>query len=157
MSAQAISKSCAENALEDLKKSSKPAQSSRNTPFEFLRSSASTLEVKRQWFNDPSNITRAAQKLGVNETSIAENRILREGPIRYLTTAIKPGYIDNPFPDAILVIVALSPLAPSNGLPRQGQPQSLEQGQDLSLSGDKTQTFDGTGGGIAYLLVFKKN
>ena len=57
-----------------------------------------------------------------------------------------------------MIIIALSRLAPSNGLPRQSVhgTQSLEQGHDLSLSGDTSQTFDGRGGGIAYLMVFRK-
>ena len=79
-------------------------------------------------------------------------------PVRYLTTTIKPGYINRPFPDTILVIIALNRLTHPNGLPRQDpqQPVVLEPGQDLSLSGDNSQTFDGQGGGIAYLIVLKK-
>ena len=87
--------------------------------------------------------------------SIDKTNLLSAKPVRYLTTTIKPGYIKQPFPDTILVIVALNRLTHANGLPRQDpqQPVILEQGQDLTLSGDNSQTFDGQGGGIAYLMV----
>jgi len=89
-------------------------------------------------------------------TSIDPANLLVAKPIRYLTTTVKPGYINRPFPDTILVIIALNCLTQSNGLPRQDPPIVLEKGQDLGLSGDNSQTFDGQGGGIAYLMVLKK-
>ena len=90
--------------------------------------------------------------------SIDKTNLLSAKPVRYLTTIIKPGYIKNPFPDTILIIIALNRLTHANGLPRQDphQPVVLEQGQDLTLSGDNSQTFDGQGGGIAYLIVLRK-
>lgn len=90
--------------------------------------------------------------------SIVQANLIFAKPVRYLTTTIKPGYIERPFPDTILVIIALNRLTHPNGLPRQDpqQPVVLEQGQALSLSGDSSQTFDGQGGGIAYLVVLRK-
>lgn len=90
--------------------------------------------------------------------SIDQAHLIIAKPVRYLTTTFKPGYIERPFPDTILVIIALDRLTHPNGLPRQDptQPVVLEQGQALSLSGDSSQTFDGQGGGIAYLMVLRK-
>lgn len=91
--------------------------------------------------------------------SIDLDHVLLAKPIRYLTTKLKPGYIEKPYPNTIMIIIALNRLTRSNGLPRLNPQQTivLEQGQDISLSGDDSQTFDGQGGGIAYLLVFRKD
>lgn len=74
----------------------------------------------------------------MNEQSIDLATLLSARPIRYLTTKQKPGLIERPFPNAILVIIALNRLTHANGLPRQHPPQEmvLQPGQDLSLSGD---------------------
>lgn len=50
MPSQAVTKKCAQNALEQLLKEAKAAEETRNTPFEYLRGSDATEEVKRQWF-----------------------------------------------------------------------------------------------------------
>lgn len=96
------------------------------------------------------------QKFGVKDESIQDNKTIVARPIRYLTTTVKPGYIAQPFADTILIIIALSRLSQDNGLPRQDPSITLEPGQDIILSGDTPQTFDGQGGGIAYLMVLKK-
>ncbi len=88
--------------------------------------------------------------------SIDPANIIVAKPVRYLTTTVKPGYIEQPYPDIIMIIIALSRLTQFNDLPRQDPPIALEKGQDLSLSEDNSQTFDGQGGGIAYLLVLRK-
>ena len=93
----------------------------------------------------------------MSEESIDPVNLLVAKPVRYLTTTT-PGYIEQPYPDTILIIIALNRLTHANGLPCQDSRQQivLEQGQDMSLSGDNSQTFNGQGGGIAYLLVLPK-
>lgn len=136
-----------------------------------MRDTATTDEIKRQWFSvgpseiietttdiqpkSDSNRQRAAIKYDVKESTINLANILRAAPIRYLSMMDKPGHIERPFPETILVIIALSPLTHGNGLPHHPfvLPASLGQGQDLILSGDMKQTFDGQGGGLAYLIV----
>ena len=102
-----------------------------------------------------SNRQRAAIKYDVKESIINLANILRAAPIRYLLMMDKSDHIERPFPETILVIIALSPLTYGNGFPHHPfvLPASLGQGQDLILSGDMKQTFDGQGGGIAYLIV----
>ena len=102
-----------------------------------------------------SNRQRAAIKYDIKESIINLANILRVAPIRYLLIIDKPGYIKRPFPETILIIIALSPLTYSNSFPYHPfvLPASLGQGQDLILSGDMKQTFNSQGGGIAYLIV----
>lgn len=94
----------------------------------------------------------------MKDSTIDLAHVLRAARIRYLTMSDKPGHIERPFPEAILIIIALSPLTHGNGLPHQhfSDPASLEQGQDLILSGDIKSTFSGHGGGIAYLIVLRR-
>ncbi len=171
MSSQAVPRECAQKALDELTEQVQSDAKSKEAPFEYLRDTATTDEIKRQWFSvgpseiietttdiqpkSDSNRQRAAIKYDVKESTINLANILRAAPIRYLSMMDKPGHIERPFPETILVIIALSPLTHGNGLPHHPfvLPASLGQGQDLILSGDMKQTFDGQGGGIAYLIV----
>ena len=47
---QAVIKECAQTALEQVLREAKAAEETRDTPFEYLRGSDATEEVKRQWF-----------------------------------------------------------------------------------------------------------
>ena len=67
MSLPAISQRCAQNALEELEKESKPARESQDIPFEYLRRNASTEEVKRQWFDVAHSTTDFLPALTVVE------------------------------------------------------------------------------------------
>lgn len=88
--------------------------------------------------------------------SIDPVNIIVAKSIRYLTTTMKPGYIEQPYPDIIMIIIALSRLTQFNDLSRQDSPIALEKDQDLSLSEDNSQTFDDQGERIAYLLMLRK-
>ncbi len=58
MPAQAVTKKCAQKALDELEREAGAAQESRNTPFEYLPVSDAmdgVDDVKRQWF-DVSNL-----------------------------------------------------------------------------------------------------
>ncbi|MCJ1386405.1 hypothetical protein MMC17_009531 [Xylographa soralifera] len=152
MPAQAVTRECAQAALKELERESKAAQVSQNIPFEWLDKTPVTGQVEQQWFESLSNRQRAAEKHKVEVQYIDRANLRRSGPIRYLSVS-KPGFIQRPAPDTIMVIIALCRLTRSNGFPG---PDALEQGQDLSLSGDDPQLFDGQGGGLAYLLMLKK-
>ena len=58
MPSQAVTKKCAETALEKLLKESKAAEETQDTPFEYLRGTDDTEEVKRQWFAVSALLTR---------------------------------------------------------------------------------------------------
>jgi len=58
MSSQAVSKKCAQTALEQLLREAKAAEETRDTPFEYLRGTDATEEVKRQWFAVSALLTR---------------------------------------------------------------------------------------------------
>ncbi len=58
MPSQAVTKECAQAALEQLLREAKVAEETRDTPFEYLRGSDATEEVKRQWFAVSALLTR---------------------------------------------------------------------------------------------------
>ena len=58
MPSQAVTKACAQTALEQLLGKAKAAEETRDTQFEYLRGSDATEEVKRQWFAVSALLTR---------------------------------------------------------------------------------------------------
>ncbi len=111
-----------------------------------------------KWQQSLENRLRTARIHGVDVSTICYANLIRSRPVRYLKTVRRPGCIEDPSPDTIMVFIALDRLSYSNGLPwaHYHQILVLEQGQDLTLNGDDTQLFSGQGGGMAYLLVFKR-
>ncbi len=57
MASQAVTEKCAQTALDQLLKEAKAAEETLNTPFEYLRGSDATEEVKRQWFTVSALLT----------------------------------------------------------------------------------------------------
>ena len=66
----------------------------------------------------------------------------------------KPGQISKPVPKKTLVIIAIGELHSNNGMFMKA---NLGSGEDLILSGDETQVFNGgkKGGGLGILLRIK--
>ncbi len=88
--------------------------------------------------------------------SIDSVNIIVAKPIRYLTTTMKSKYIEKPYSDIIIIIIALSRLTQFNDLSRQDSSIVLEQSQNLSLSENNLQMFNDQEEKIAYLLMLRK-
>lgn len=69
---------------------------------------------------------------------------------------MKSKYIEKPYSDIIMIIIALSRLTQFNDLSRQDSSIVLEQSQNLSLSENNLQMFNDQEEKIAYLLMLRK-